>query len=228
MVCKFNEELLLWVFLFLDWLSSKFHEPSPTHYLPIVKERRDGSSIFPMVFFIFFFIVFLVCFFFGLFLFFCLFFFYVYLTCSFYPWLLMTLSIEHFMLSYWSAGTSKSWRRFVLLFNWHYLVFWDGFLDSICIRKSKIILCVWVSRSVSTKCKYDLSTWPNFRLLHYSQWITFHTHSCLSLYFLCQFVVFFVWLTVSSQSSRDWYLLFCVLFLYFHIISPFGIILCCF
>ena len=58
---------------------------------------------------------------------------------------------------------------------------------SVCISKFQRILCVSFSWTDSGLCIYHLFIWLNSNFLHYSQWITFPTQSCLVLYcFLCQ------------------------------------------
>ena len=54
------------------------------------------------------------------------------------------------------------------------------------------------------------SAWPNFSLLHISQWITFPTHSSLLLYsfWASSLPSLIIWFTVSSLSPHKLYLLF--------------------
>ena len=47
------------------------------------------------------------------------------------------------------------------------------------MAKSQRTLCVSFSRTVSGLCMYQLFVWSNINSLHYSQWITFPTHSGL-------------------------------------------------
>ena len=50
---------------------------------------------------------------------------------------------------------------------------------SVCILKSRRILCVLFPKTDSGLCMYPLFVWSNLNFLHNSQWITFPAPSCL-------------------------------------------------
>ena len=56
---------------------------------------------------------------------------------------------------------------------------------SICISKSRRILCVLFSRTDSRLCTFYLFIWSILNFLHNSQWIIFPTQSCLVLNSFC-------------------------------------------
>ena len=99
------------------------------------------------------------------------------------------------------AKSTREQVRYFLLINIR-----SGLLDkirrSICISKSKRILCILFSRIDSSLWPYHLAVWSNFNFLHNSQWITFLTQSCLVSYLFCNSLLhsLIMWLTVSSLS----------------------------
>ena len=60
------------------------------------------------------------------------------------------------------------------------LVFWPGLGDLfVCQNSRELHVSHWLRRGI-----YDLIVWSNFSLLLSSQWITFPTHSSVTLYSL--------------------------------------------
>ena len=107
-----------------------------------------------------------------------------------------------FIFTLWSDGMVKSIR-------WQFFFFLSINTPSglqnriggfICILKSQRIFSFSFSRSNSDLWIYHLSTWSNFNLLHNSQWITFPTQQCLTMYSFCSRLLysFIIWLTISS------------------------------
>ena len=90
---------------------------------------------------------------------------------------------------------------------------------SVCISKSHRSFCVSFSRTGAGLCLYYLLVWSNLNFLHISQWITFPTQLCLTLYFFCANLLHLriMWLIVSSLSPHFLHLLFYwVLFILAH------------
>ena len=91
----------------------------------------------------------------------------------------------------WSVGTAKSTVQQVLfLINFFCFLLiitsfclLGGIRGSVC--RSKRILCISFTRTDSGLHLYHLSVWSNFNFLHYSQWTTFPTQSCLVFYSFC-------------------------------------------
>ena len=143
------------------------------------------------------------------------------------------LSSHSFNFSRRSARTAEFTILPVLLFLLIILIR-SGCLAEIwryvCISKSQRSLCVSFSRTDSGLCTYHLFIWSNFNFLHNSQWITLPTQSCLVLYSFCANLLhsLIMWLMVSFLSPHDLCLLFCFVYSWFDMVSPCGVVLCCY
>ena len=109
---------------------------------------------------------------------------------SFFNYLARSRYISFFSLSFsfilWSTGTTKSailQILFLLL-----IIIRSGrraeIRWSVCISKSDRSLCVSFTRTDTGLCIHYLLVWLNWNFLHFSQWITLPTQSCLVLYSL--------------------------------------------
>ena len=81
---------------------------------------------------------------------------------------------------------------------------------SVCMSKSHRSLCMSFSRTGAGLCIYHLFGWSNLIFLHFSQWITLPTQSCLVLYSFYANLPdsLIMWLMVSSLSPHILHLLF--------------------
>ena len=121
--------------------------------------------------------------------------------CSFFSSLARSRYLDLFSLSFnftlCSTGTAKFLAGslffvfcflifvFVLFLFCFFTISKSGHLAEIrfvCILKSHRISCVSLSGMDFGSCIYHLFVWSNLNFLHYSQWITFPTQSCLVLY----------------------------------------------
>ena len=113
----------------------------------------------------------------------------------------------------WSAETAKSTILQILFFL--LIIIRSGLLAkirwSVCMSKSHRSLYVSFSRTGAGLCISHLLVWSNLNFLHFSQWITLPTQSCLVLYSFCANLLhsLIMWLMVSSLSPHNWHLLFC-------------------
>ena len=113
----------------------------------------------------------------------------------------------------WSAGTAKSTILqilFLLLITMRSGLL-AGIRWSVCMLKSHWSLCESFSRTGAGLCIYHLFVWSNWNFLHFSQWISLPTQSCLALYSFCENLLhsLIMWLIVSSLSPHSLHLLFC-------------------
>ena len=120
----------------------------------------------------------------------------------------------------WLARTAKSTIRQVVFYSFFFIfmmIIRSGRLDeirwSVCISKFQRSLCLLFSRTDAGMCIYHLFVRWNSNFLHSSQWITFSTQSCLSLfsYSFCASLLHSlnIWLIVSSLLPHNLYLLLC-------------------
>ena len=82
---------------------------------------------------------------------------------------------------------------------------------SVCMSKSPRSLCLSFSRTAAGLCIYHLFVCSNLNFLHFSQWITLPTQSCLVFYSVCANLLnsLIMWLMVSSLSPYNLHRLFC-------------------
>ena len=93
----------------------------------------------------------------------------------------LSLFLFSLIFTQWSAGWQSSqfsrFSFFLLIITRSGLLV--GIRWSVCISKSKRILCILFTRTDgwtdSDLCMYYLLVWSNFNFLHNSQWITFFT-----------------------------------------------------
>ena len=78
---------------------------------------------------------------------------------------------------------------------------------SLCMSKSVRSLCVSFSRTGAGLWIYYLFVGSNLNFLHISQWITFHTHSCVVLYSFCAKLLhsLITWLMVLFCHRIDYF-----------------------
>ena len=96
------------------------------------------------------------------------------------------------------------------------------------IKISENSVCL-ISRTYSVLCIYHLIIWLNLSVLYSSKRITLPSQSCLVLYSSCANLLhsLIMLLIVTSLLSHNLHLFFCCVYSCFHIVGPYGVILCC-
>ena len=95
--------------------------------------------------------------------------------------------------------------------------------------KSPKSLTISFSRMDSGLCMYHLFVWSNLNL-HNSQWITFPTQSCLVILFLRPLTAFAYYVIdrfISIPTQPKSAILLCLVYFWFDIVSPYGVVLRC-
>ena len=98
-----------------------------------------------------------------------------------------------------------------------------------CFLKSPRSLSISYSGTDSELCIYRLFLLSNLNFLHNSQWITFHTQSCLRLNSFCANLLhshidcFF-----SIATFPTFTVLLRLIYIFFSIACPYGVVLCCY
>ena len=145
----------------------------------------------------------------------------------------LSLFSHSFNFTPWSTGTAKS--IILQVHTFCLIIMRSGRLTelswSVCISISQRSLSVSFSRTDSWLYIYHFSVWSNFNFLNYSQWITLPTQSCLVLYSFCANLLhsLIMWLILSSLLSNNISaVLFRLIYSRFDIVSPYGVVLCCY
>ena len=109
---------------------------------------------------------------------------------------------HYFRFILWATGIMQILFFFLLIIIRSNLL--AGIWLSVCMLKSRRILCVSFSRTGAGLCIYYLLVWSYLNFLHISQ-------SCLTLYSFCANLQhsLIMWLIVSSLSPHNLHLLFC-------------------
>ena len=105
----------------------------------------------------------------------------------------LSLFSSSYNLILWSSRTAKSTIRQVFCFL--LTITRSGLLAeirwSVCISKSRRIVCVSITGMDSGLYIYHSFAWSNLNFLHSSWWITFPNQLCwVFFFFLCQFTAF--------------------------------------